>query len=144
MTSSGRQIQQSKGNPLILIGFTILAILVIPPFIYSVGPKGPVKKGNVVFSTGQYRAYFPNKTQYQSLGYDGFCMLQARDQLLVLESEAARGDGTYLMQKIGTRERIFPDCPSQSKVILYGNQITLKPDMWGGIQDTLIWFFPFE
>ena len=144
LSSSDRNSQKPKRTPLIPIGLTILAILVIPPFIYSVGPKGPIKKDNVVFSTGQYRAYFVHKTQYQSLGYDGFCVLQARDQLLVLESAEAREDGTYLAQKIGIRKRAFPDCPSQSKVFLHEHQITLKPDMWGGLQDTLTWFFSSE
>jgi len=133
--------QQPKRNPLIPVGLTILAVLVVPPFIYSIGPKGPIKRDNVVFSTGQYRAYFANKRQYQILGYDDFCVLQARDQLLVLESVEARKDGVYLVQKIGTRKKAFPDCPSQEKFLLHEHQITLKPDMWGGLQDTLTWFF---
>lgn len=141
---SDQHRDEPKRNPLIPIGFAILAVLVIPPFIYSVGPKGPIKKDNVVFSTGQHRAYFADKTQFQLLGYQGFCILQARDQLLVLESAEAREDGTYLAQKIGTRKRAFPDCPSQSNVLLYEHQITLKPDMWGGIQDTLTRFFSSE
>ena len=136
--------RNSKRNPLIPFGLTILAVLVIPPFIYSVGPKGPVKKDNVVFSTGEYHAYFSNETQYKILGYDGFCLLKARDQLLVLESAEAREDGTYLAQKIGTRKMDFPDCPSQSKVILHEHQITLKPDLWGAIQDILILFFSWK
>ena len=144
LPSSDRNIQKPTRNPLIPIGLTILAILAIPPFIYSVAPKGPIKKDNVVFSTGQHRTYFVHKTQYQSLGYDGFCVLQDGDQLLVLESAEAREDGTYLAQKIGRRKRAFPDCPSQSKVFLHEHQITLKPDMWGGLQDTLTWFFSSE
>ena len=142
--SSDPNSQQPKKNPLIPIGLTILAVLVVPSFIYSIGPKGPIKRDNVVFSTGKYRAYFANKSQHQVLGYDGFCVLQARDQLLVLESAEARRDGSYLAQKIGIRKRAFPDCPSQSKVLLREHQITLKPDMWGGIQDTITWFFSFE
>ena len=121
--SSDSNGQRSKKNPLIPIGLTILAILFVPPFIYSIGPNGPIKKDNVVFSTGQYRAYFVNKSQYQILGYDDFCVLQVRDQLLVLESAESREDGVYLTQKIGTRKRAFPDCPSQSKVFLHEYQI---------------------
>ncbi len=132
-----QQTNEPKRNPLIPIGFAIFAVLVIPPFIYSIGPKGPIKKDNVVFSTGRHRAYFADETQYQALGYQGFCVLQARDQLLVVESAEARPDGTYLAEKIGTRRGEFPACPSQSKVILHEHQITLKPDMWGGLQDTV-------
>ncbi len=132
---------EPKRNPLIPIGLAVLTVLVIPPFIYSVGPQGPIKKDNVVFSTGQHHVRFVEKTQFHLLGYQGVCVLQARDQLLVLESAEAREDGTYLAQKIGTRKTGFPSCPSQSKVLLHDHQITLKPDMWGGMKDTLTRFF---
>ena len=139
-----RNGEESKRNPLIPIGLAILTVLVIPPFIYSVGPQGPIKKDYVVFSTGEHRAHFVEKTQFQVLGYQGFCVLHARDQLLVLESAEAREDGTYLAQKIATRKAGFPSCPSQSKVLLHEHQITLKPDMWGGIKDTFTRFFSSE
>lgn len=124
-----------KRNPLIPVGLTVLAILVIPLGIYSFGPKGPIKKNHVVFSTGQHRAHFADDTQYQD--YRGYCILQARDQLLVLESAESRSDGTYLAQTLGMRKQEFPACPSQSHVILYEHQITLRPDTWGGLQDAL-------
>ena len=127
----------AKRNPLIPVGVVVLAVLVIPTFIYSIGPKGPIKKDHVVFSTGQHRAYFEDDTSYQVFGYHGYCILQPRDQLLVVESAEARADGAYLAQKVGTRKREFPSCPSQSKVILYAHQITLKPDTWGAFQDAL-------
>jgi len=135
---------EPKRNPLIPIGLAILTVLIIPPFIYSIGPEGPIKKDNVVFSTGQHRAHFSEKTQFQILGYDGFCMLEVRDQLLILESADAREDGTYLAEKMGARKTGFPGCPSKSKLLVYDHQITLKPDMWGGVEDTLTRFFSFE
>lgn len=136
-----RSDDEQKGNPLRAIGCTILAVLIIPPFIYSMGPKGPIKKDDVVFSTGQHRAYFEDRTQYQAVGYRGYCVLQPRDQLLVLESAATRSDEAYLLQNIGTTKPEFPLCPSQSKVILYDHQITVKPDLWGGVQDTMTRLF---
>ena len=126
---------EAKRNPLIPVGLTVLAILAIPLCIYSFGPKGPIKKNHVVFSTGQHRAYFADESQYDE--YRGYCMLQARDQLLILESAEARSDRTYLAQTLGTMKREFPVCPSQSHVILYEHQITLRPDLWGAIQDSL-------
>ena len=125
----------AKRNPLIPVGLTVLAILVIPLCIYSFGPEGPIKKNHVVFSTGQHRAYFADESQYED--YRGYCILQARVQLLVVESAEARSDGTYLAQTLGTRKQQFPACPSQSQVILHEHQITLRPDLWGGIQDAL-------
>ena len=130
---------EAKRNPLIPVGLTVLAVLVIPLCIYSFGPEGPIKKSHVVFSTGQHRAHFADETLYDE--YRGYCFLQARDQLLVVESAEARSDGTYLAQTLGTRKREFPSCPSQSHVILYEHQITLRPDLWGGLQDALGQFF---
>ena len=125
----------AKRNPLIPVGLTVLAILVIPLCIYSFGPEGPIKKNHVVFSTGQHRAHFADETPYQE--YRGYCILQARDQLLVVESAEERMDGTYLARTLGTGKQEFPACPSQSHVILYEHQITLRPDTWGGFQDAL-------
>ena len=133
---------EAKRNPLIPVGLTVLAVLVIPLCIYSFGPEGPIKKNHVVFSTGQHRAPFADDTQYHD--YHGYCMLQARDQLLVVESAEARSDKTYLAQTLGARKREFPSCPSQSHVILYEHQITLRPDLWGGLQDALGRFFSSE
>ena len=123
---------EAKRNPLIPVGLTVL---VIPLCIYSFGPEGPIKKSHVVFSTGQHRAHFAHETLYDE--YRGYCFLQARDQLLVVESAEARSDGAYLAQTLGTRKREFPSCPSQSHVILYEHQNTLRPDLWGGLQDAL-------
>ena len=133
---------EAKRNPLIPVGLTVLAVLVIPLCIYSFGPEGPIKKNHVVFTTGQHRAYFADETLYDE--YRGYCILQARDQLLVVESAEARSDGTYLAQTLGTRKQEFPSCPSQSHVILYEHQITLRPDLWGGLQDALGRFFTSE
>ena len=133
---------EAKRNPLIPVGLTVLAILVIPLCIYSFGPEGPIKKNHVVFSTGQPRAYFTDESQYDE--YRGYCSLQARDQLLVVESAEDRADGNYLARMLGTREREFPACPSQSHVILYEHQITLRADTWGGLQDALGRLFPSE
>jgi len=140
---SEENTDEPKKNPLIPIGLAVLAVLIVPPFIYSIGPQGPIKKDHVVFSTGHYRAYFEEKTQFHILGYQGFCVLEAREQLLVLESAAAREDGMYLAKKFGTSTG-FPSCPSHSKVLLHEHQITLKPDMWGGLSDTLSRFFSSE
>ena len=133
---------EAKRNPLIPVGVTVLAILVIPLCIYSFGPEGPIKKNHVVFSNGQHRAYFVDGTPYTD--YHGYCILQARDQLLVVESAEDRTDGSYLARTLGTRKTEFPACPSQSHVILYEHQITLRPDTWGGLQDALDRFLSSE
>ena len=139
---SGHQETEASRNPLIPVGLTVLVILMIPLGIYSFGPEGPIKKDHVVFSTGQHRAHFAEGTPYQE--YRGYCILQARDQLLVVASAEDRADGTYLVLTLGTEKQEFPACPAQSHVILYEHQITLRPDTWGGLQDALGRLFASE
>jgi len=66
--SSGKHTGEPKRNPLIPIGFAILAVLVVPPFIYSVGPKGPIKKDNVVFYHGPASCVFRRQVSIQNFG----------------------------------------------------------------------------
>ena len=133
---------EAKRNPLIPVGLTVLAILVVPLCIYSFGPEGPIKKSHVVFATGQHRASFVDGTAYPD--YRGYCILQARDQLLVVESAEDRADGSYLARTLGAGKTEFPACPSQAHVILHEHQITLRPDTWGGLQDALGRFLSSE
>lgn len=132
---------EHKNSPLMSIGLTIIAVLLVPVLMYSMSPEGPIKEGHVVFSTGQYRAKFEDETKYLAFGYQGYCVVQPREQFLVIVPAATRSDGTVLVQKIGMVKREFPSCPSQTMVILHGKQITLKPDMWGGLRDsfTRVW-----
>ena len=142
--SSDSHTDDPRRNPLIPIGLAILTVLVIPPLIYSIGPRGPIKKDNVVFSTGHQRVSFVEKNQFKILGYQGFCVLETRDQLLIVESAEAREDGSYLAEKMGARKTGFPGCPSHARILVYEHQITLKPDMWGGIEDTWSRIFSLE
>ena len=132
---------EQKKSPLIPIGLTIMAVLLVPVLMYSMGPEGPIKKGDVVFSTGQHRVYFEDADAYEAFGYHSFCVLEARDQLLVLESAGTRSDGTFVAQPLGTVLREFPSCPTSARIILHVHQLTLKADMWGGLSDTLTQLF---
>ena len=42
----------SSRTPLIPIGLAIITVLMVPVFLYSVGPEGPLKVGDVVFADG--------------------------------------------------------------------------------------------
>lgn len=124
-------------NPLLPVGFIVLGMLTIPIWLYSTSPTGPVKEGDVVFSTGRHRAYFMEPDRFQALGYRNFCVLEPRDQLIVLQPPAHRADGTLTAKTIGGAMEEFPLCPPQATVILKPHQASLKVDVWGGIKDTL-------
>ncbi len=133
-----------KGNPLLPIGFIMLGMLTIPVWLYSTSPEGPVKEGDVVFSTGRHHAYFIEPGRFQQLGYQNFCMLEPRDQLLVLQYPAHRVDGTLVVKTLGETKRGFPFCPPQAEVILKPHQASLKVDIWGGFKDTLAHLFTLK
>ena len=48
----------SSRTPLIPIGLAIITVLMVPVFLYSVGPEGPLKVGDVVFATDRHRVKF--------------------------------------------------------------------------------------
>ena len=80
--------------------------------------------------------------RFQQLGYRNFCILEPRDQLLVLQHPAHRPDGTLAAKILGETKRGFPFCPPQAEVILKIHQASLKVDVWGGFKDTLENIFP--
>lgn len=143
MNSSNKQNHNTQNrNPLLPIGFIVLGMLTIPIWLYSTSPEGPVKEGDVVFSTGRHHAYFMEPGRFQQLGYRNFCILEPRDQLVVLQRPAHRADGTLAAKTIGETKKEFPFCPAQTEVILKPHQASPKPDIWGGFKDTFAGLFP--
>jgi len=142
MDSSDEQNRRAQNqNPLLPIGFIVLGMLTIPVWLYSTSPEGPVKEGDVVFSTGRHHAYFIEPSRFQPLGYQNFCILEPRDQLVVLQRPAHRADGTLAAKFIGETKTEFPFCPPQAEVLLKPHQASLKVDIWGGFKDNLAHLF---
>jgi len=136
--------QNTRGpnrSPLVPIGFIVMGMLTIPIWLYSTSPDGPVKEGDVVFSTGRHHAYFLEPDRYLQLGYQNFCILEQRDQLVVLQRPAHRADGLLAAKIIGEANKEVPFCPPQAAVTLKPHQVSLKVDVWGGFKDTLTHLF---
>ncbi len=135
--------EQSDQSPLAKVGLTVLGILIIPIFLYSNGPGGPIKEGDVVFSTGPHRVSFLKPTQYQATGYESFCILEPQEQLIVTQRPAARSDGSLLARPLSSAVRTFPLCPQNADLILQYHQATLQVDTWSNLKDTVSNFFSF-
>ena len=73
----------SSRTPLIPIGLAIITVLMVPVFLYSVGPEGPLKVGDVVFATDRHQVKFVEPNIPQTQGYQEFCILESRVQLVV-------------------------------------------------------------
>ena len=128
---------QTVRSPMVPIGFTVLGILILPIVLYSTGPEGPIKEGDVVFSTGRHRVHFVEPYRYQELGYQSFCVLEPRDQLLVTARPASRSDGSLIARPLGHATSEFPFCPQKAELVLHPQQATLQADTWGGFKDAL-------
>jgi len=126
----------SSRTPLISIGLAIITVLMVPVFLYSVGPEGPLKFGDVVFATDRHRVKFLDPTIPQTQGYQDFCILESRVQLVVQKIDAMPGS-LMVAEPIGVEKIDVPYCPPRTSVFLYPYQATLKADLWGGLRDTL-------
>ncbi len=140
---SEKDKDQTSRSPLVPIGMTVLGILILPMFLYSNAPEGPIKEGDVVFSTGRHRVHFSGPTQYQTSGYESFCVLEPREQLIVTQRPASRPDGSLIAYPLGTT-REFPGCPQKADLILHSHQATLQSDTWSGFKNALGTVFSTE
>jgi len=77
------ETSDSSRTPLISIGLVILIVLMVPMLLYSVSPEGPLKVGDVVFATDRHRVKFVDPNPPQTQGYQDFCILESRVQLVV-------------------------------------------------------------
>jgi len=126
----------SSRTPLIPIGLAIITVLMVPVFLYSVGPEGPFKVGDVVFATDRHRANFLDPDIPQTQGYQDFCILELRVQLVVQEIGTMSGS-SMAAEPIGVEKIDVPYCPPRTSVLLQPYQVTLKADIWGGLRYSL-------
>jgi len=126
----------SSRTPLIPIGVAIITVLMVPVFLYSIGPEGPLKVGDVVFTTDRHRVKFLDSNIPQIQGYQDFCILESRVQLVVQAIDTMSGS-PMVAEPIGIEKIEVPYCPPRTSVLLQPYQATLKADIWGGLRDTL-------
>ena len=126
----------SSRTPLIPIGVAIITVLMVPVFLYSIGPEGPLKVGDVVFATDPHRVKFLDLALPQTQGSQNFCILESRVQLVVQKIDTMSGN-SMVAEPIGIEKIEVPYCPPRTSVLLQPYQVTLKADIWGGLRDAL-------
>ena len=126
-----------KRDPLVPIGLIVLGLMLVPILLYSMVPEGPVKEGDLVFSTGRHRVPLLDAGPYRNLGHQAFCLIEPREQLLVLRSLPGEADRSLVARPITTVRRGVPFCPPKAEVLLKPYQANLKIDIWGGIEDSV-------
>lgn len=134
-SSQDRAAADQKRDPLISIGFIVLALMLVPIFLYSMVPEGPVKEGDLVFATARHRVPLIDPARYREMGDQAFCVLEPREQLLVLRILPGASERSLVARPITTVRRGVPFCPPKAEVLLQTHQANLKIDIWAAIED---------
>jgi hypothetical protein len=138
--SSEEVSSTSSRTPLLSIGLAILAVLMVPVFLYSIGPDGPVKVGDVVFATDRHRVRMMASDGDEVGAHSAMCVLEPRVQLVVQEM-GLPSDGSMIAEPVALEKAGPPFCAPRRRVVVYAHQVTLQPDLWGGLRDMLAHFF---
>ena len=138
--SSEHESSMSSRTPLLSIGLAIVAVLIVPVFLYSVGPDGPIKVGDVVFATDRHRVRMMPSDSDEVGTPAAMCVLEPRVQLVV-QQMGLPSEGSMMAEPVALEKAGPPFCPPRMPVVVYGHQVTLRPDLWGGLRDTLSHFF---
>ena len=115
------------GPPLWSIGLVVLLMLGVPIILYSLAPSGPLREGDTIFSAGASKVPFLQPSLYDRDHYDGTCLLDPQDPLIVLQ-RPSHPEGSVLARVQGKTNNEWPFCPPQAEVILASHHIAQKPD----------------
>lgn len=113
------------------ISLIVLFMVLLPAFLYPMLPEGPVKEGDMVFSTGRHRAYFADPGRFAQAGYQTFCVVELRDPLIIVGQAP---DQTFLARVPGRTKIEFPFCPPQAEILLKHHQVAKKEGLWNQIK----------
>lgn len=122
------------------IGLAVFAVLMVPVFLFSMGPNGPAKVGDVVFVTDRHRVRMMASDSEEIGTHPAMCVLEPRVQLVV-QKMGPPSEGTLIAEPVGMEKTNLPFCRVGRPVLVYAHQVTLQPDLWGGLRDTLSHFF---
>ncbi len=136
-SSHDRRGADQARDPLIPIGLVVLALMLVPIFLYSMVPEGPVKEGDLVFSTGRHRVQLVEAARSQENGQQDFCVLEPREQILVIRRLPGGPERSLVARPITTVRRGPPFCPPKAEVLLMPHQANLKIDIWAALEDSV-------
>lgn len=124
-----REIQPEAGPPLWSIGLAAALMLVVPIVLYSIAPTGPIREGDTVFAESSTTVSLAYPLLYETAKFDGTCLLDPEDPLMVTQRPVERADGLILAKVQGKTTIEWPFCPPQAEVLLNQHQIIQKTDV---------------
>ncbi len=120
--------QRETGPPLWSMGLVVLIMFAVPLLLYSLSPPGPIREGDTIFSEGSTKVPLAYPSLYDRARFDGTCLLDPQDPLMVVQSPSDRSDGLILAKVQGKTRIEWPFCPPQAEVVVAAGHIIQKPD----------------
>lgn len=131
-----------KHSPLVPLGLIVLGVMLVPVLIYSMTPEGPVKEGDVVFSTGRHRVSFAEPHGFEEIGYEGYCVVEPREQLVIVRTPRGEARRTLVARAVGRSKIEVPFCPPRAEFLVQPHEVSLRIDLWEELRDTLAHLLP--
>jgi hypothetical protein len=125
--------ERDMGPPFWSMGLVVLIMLIIPMLLYSLSPSGPIREGDTIFSEGSTKVPLAYPSLYDRANFDGTCLLDPQDPLMVVQRPSDRSDGLILAKVQGKTRVEWPFCPPQAEVVVAPNQIAQKLDLLGEV-----------
>jgi len=96
------QEDRSKTEPLLWsIGLVVTFMVIVPFVVYSMAPSGPIREGDTIFTDGTVNVPMAHPLLYKSTGFDGTCLLDPNDPLMVLRQPKDRREGVIFAKVQG-------------------------------------------
>lgn len=125
-------------HPFLAVTLAFLAVALLPFFLYSLAPADPLAAGHVVYSAGKERVTLLHPTRYARYGYDTTCILEAKEQIVIMESPTTRNDQTLLARMHESSHPIqFPYCPPRAELIVQVHQVKAKEGLMTVMRDVV-------
>lgn len=106
-------------------------MFIVPIVLYSMAPAGPIREGDTVFTAVSTKVPLAYPLLYETGKFDGTCLLDPKDPLMVIQRPSDRQDGLILAKVQGKTTIEWPFCPPQAEVLLEEHQIMQKKDFVG-------------
>jgi len=136
--ASGSDDRPDTGPPLWSIGLAVAVMVVVPTLLYQLAPSGPIREGDTVFSDGAAKVALAHPLLYESAKFDGTCLLDPQDPLMVIQRPSDRSDGMVLVKVQGKTKMEWPFCPPQAELLVATHQIAQQPDGLAEIRKTVL------
>lgn len=125
-------------HPFLAVTLAFLAVALLPFLLYSLAPADHLAAGHVVYSAGKERVTLLHPTRYERYGYDATCILEAKEQIIIMESPATRNDHALIARMHESSDPIqFPYCPPRAELIVQVHQVKAKEGLLTVMRDAV-------